>query len=66
MNRLGLDCGDIGRAMIIRRNGERITLSIEETIKLCKESLETGMEFHQILKKSIPDLKIIRFIQDME
>lgn len=66
MNRLGIDCSDIGRALIIKRNGERITLSVEETIKLCKESLETGMEFHQILKKTIPDLKIIRFIQDME
>lgn len=66
MNQLGIDCSDIGRALIIKRNGERITLSVEETIKLCKESLETGMEFHQILKKTIPDLKIIRFIQDME
>ena len=63
---MGIDCSDIGRALIIKRNGERITLSVEETIKLCKESLETGMEFHQILKKTIPDLKIIRFIQDME
>ena len=63
---MGINCSDIGRALIIKRNGERITLSVEETIKLCKESLETGMEFHQILKKTIPDLKIIRFIQDME
>lgn len=66
MNLLGIDCTDIGRAMVIRRNGERITLSLEETVKLCKESIETGMEFHQILKKTIPDLKIIRFVQDME
>ena len=63
---MGIDCTDIGRAMVIRRNGERITLSLEETVKLCKESIETGMEFHQILKKTIPDLKIIRFVQDME
>ena len=61
---MGIDCSDLGRALIIRRDGTRKLLSIEETIKLCQESLETGKAFHEILKKSEPALKVIRFIQD--
>ena len=63
---MGIDCRDLGRALIIKRNGERVTLSLEETISMCQESLETGKEFHEIIKRTIPDVKIIRFLQDVE
>ena len=29
-------CRDLGRALIIKRNGERVTLSLEETISMCR------------------------------
>ncbi|MHB1440597.1 MAG: hypothetical protein ACYCSO_05930 [Cuniculiplasma sp.] len=61
---MGIDCSDLGRALIIRRDGSRRLLSLLETIELCKESMETGKAFHEILKKSEPELKVIRFVPD--
>ncbi|OWP54208.1 MAG: hypothetical protein B2I18_02645 [Cuniculiplasma sp. C_DKE] len=61
---MGIDCSQLGRALIIRRDGTRKLLSLEDTIRLCEESLNSGKAFHEILKKSEPNLKVIRFIQD--
>ncbi len=61
---MGIDCSQLGRALIIRRDGTRKLLSLEDTIRLCEESLNCGKAFHEILKKSEPNLKVIRFIQD--
>ena len=63
---MGIDCRDLGRALIIKRNGERVTLSIAETISICQESMESGKEFHEIIKRTIPDVKIIRFLQGVD
>ncbi|SIM69847.1 hypothetical protein [Cuniculiplasma divulgatum] len=61
---MGIDCSQLGKALIIRRDGTRKLLSLEETIQLCNESLNSGKAFHEILKRTEPNLKVIRFIQD--
>ena len=39
-------------------------LSMEETVKICKESMDTGKELHEIIKKFEPNVKVIRFVQE--
>ena len=55
---MGIDCSQLGRALIIRRDGTRKLLSLEETIQLCNESLNSGKAFHEILKRTEPNLKV--------
>ncbi|MGP6206422.1 hypothetical protein ACNF42_00080 [Cuniculiplasma sp. SKW3] len=63
---MGIDCSDLGRALLIMRDGSRKLLTLEETIRICNESLESGKEFHEIVKRTEPSVKVIRFIQDWE
>ena len=63
---MGIDCSDLGRALLIMRDGSRKLLSLEDTVEICNESLETGKEFHEIVKRKEPQVKVIRFIQDWE
>ncbi|MCL4345674.1 MAG: hypothetical protein M1375_05060 [Candidatus Thermoplasmatota archaeon] len=63
---MGIDCSDLGRALIIRRDGSRKLLSLEDTIRICREALETGKEFHEIIKKEEPAVKVIRFVQEWD
>ena len=61
---MGISCYDIGKAVIIRRNGTRKELTVEETVKICEESLSTGISFQDIVKRTEPNLKVLRFIQE--
>lgn len=63
---MGIDCNDLGLAKIIRRDGTVRVLSKSETIDLCEESMSTGVSFQDILKRTEPDLKVIRFIPESE
>lgn len=61
---MGINCNDLGLAKIMRRDGTSRILTKSETIALCEESMKTGVSFQEILKRTEPQLKVIRFIPD--
>jgi hypothetical protein len=62
---LGIECEQLGKTVIYRRNGTKFELDHATTVKVCEESLSTGKEFHEIIRKNIePDVKTIRFTFD--
>jgi hypothetical protein len=63
---MGIDCSSLGRALIIRRDGTRNLLSLDETKKICMEAMERGLPFHEIAKINEPNLKVIRFVDENE
>ena len=53
--------------MIYRRDGTKMELDHKTTVEICQESMETGKEFHEIVRKRIePQVKVIRFTYDEE
>lgn len=63
---MGINCNDLGLAKIMRRDGTTRVLTKSETIALCEESMTTGVSFQDILKRTEPQLKVIRFIPESE
>ncbi|MGP6293878.1 hypothetical protein [Caldiplasma sukawensis] len=61
---MGIDCADLGYAVITKRDGHKIELTIEETVKICEEAMEKGMPIHELIREKYADAKVIRFFQD--
>ncbi|MEM0139119.1 MAG: hypothetical protein QXZ44_00675 [Ferroplasma sp.] len=60
-----MECGDLGYMIIYSRNGHSRILSHDETVRLCMQSQNEGIELPKLIKRDLmPDLKLIKFRYD--
>ncbi|MHB8361500.1 MAG: hypothetical protein ACYDAO_08510 [Thermoplasmataceae archaeon] len=63
MKNIGIECEQLGKTVIYRRDGTKFEIDHKTTVEICEESLSSGKEFHEIIKKKIePEVKTIRFV----
>ncbi len=58
-----MDCNDIGFIRIYDRTGHYIDISHEESVRICNETVETGIDIADIIRKRyMSNLKLIKFM----
>ncbi|MEM0159012.1 MAG: hypothetical protein QW812_05825 [Thermoplasmataceae archaeon] len=58
---MAIDCDSLGYLTVTLRDGKKVIIDHEATVKICMESQETGEAVHEIIrKKYYATAKVIR------